>query len=161
MMKTLHSKWRDPRIQIYCLDWLTPMDVHGDDRYLTRDLPRIQSQGLWYPILVYTVTESWWYNKYLQWRPKSLKPVEPKIDKDGNILAIKMGSNRYQCARALGYESMDTIVCENSDECVKLGKWYAQCDPLNNINAVEYQGLFDYTDYIREQNATTRNNNFG
>lgn len=148
MMNTLHSKWRDPRIEICRLDLLTPMDVHGDDRYLTRDLPRIRSQGLWYPLLVYSVTEHWWHNKYLSWRPKSLKPVIPTVDRDGKILAVKMGSNRYQCARDLGYEAVDIIVCNSSDECVKLGKWYAQCDPLNNINPIEYQGLFDYPNQV-------------
>lgn len=66
-----------------------------------------------------------------------------------------MGSNRYQCARDLGYDAVDVIICENSDECVKLGKWYAQCDPLNNIDAVEYLGVFDYANHIREQNAKT------
>lgn len=143
MKKHLSAIWQDSRIQAYPLDQLTPMDLHSDDRYLTRDLPRIQSQGLWYPLLIYQVDPTWWYGAYTRHRSTSCKHADPIIN-DGWIWAVKMGSNRYQSARDLGYTSIDCIMCEDANEAVKLGKWYAQCDPLNNPNFLPYMGLFDY-----------------
>lgn len=63
---------------------------------------------------------------------------------DNRFWAIKVGTNRYQCAVHLGYDAVDAIICEDANECVKLGKWFAQCDPLNNIHSIPYMGLFDY-----------------
>lgn len=143
-MKTLHSIWRDTRIIAAQLSVLTPMDLHNDNRYLTRDLPAIRKHGLWYPLLVYTTTLDWWNNKFSKHRSAQCFYIDPMVNSDGYIWAVKMGSNRYQSARDLGYTAIDIIMCDNADECVKLGKWFAQCDPLNNINSLPYLGLFDY-----------------
>ena len=143
-MKTLHSKWKDNRIFSVELNKLTPMDLHLDDRYITRDLPRIKRDGLWYPLLVYRVDVDWWNNKFYYHRSKQCRYVDPIVNKDGAIWAIKMGSNRYQCAMHLGYSAIDIILCNSANECVKIGKWFAQCDPLNNTNSLPYMGLYDY-----------------
>jgi hypothetical protein len=143
-MKTLHSKWQDDRIVIIELDKLTPMDLHLDDRYLTRDLPIIQQQGLWYPLLVYRVDPVWWNNIWTKHRSAQCRYIDPVINRDGTIWAVKMGSNRYQTAMYLGYDSIDVIVCKDADECVKIGKWFAQCNPLNNTNGLPYMDLYDY-----------------
>jgi len=142
-MKTLNSKWKDSRIIAVSLDKLTPMDLHLDDRYLTRDLPRISTDGLWYPLLVYYADPNWWNNTWSKHRSVSCRYVDPKIE-DGKILAVKMGSNRYQCAVHLGYDFIDVLVCKDANECVKIGKWFAQCDPLNNKSSLPYMGLYDY-----------------
>ena len=144
MTMHLQSKWRDPRIQPFLLSKLTPMDLHKDERWLTRDLPRIERDGLWYPIMLYRVTEEWWNGGFKNWRPKSSHYVDPIVNEDGLVWAIKMGSNRYQCAKHLGYESIDAIMFDHSDDCVKLAAWHRDCDPLNNVNAQPYQGLFQY-----------------
>jgi len=59
-----------------------------------------------------------------------------------------MGSNRYQSAVHLGYDAIDIILCNDANECVKLGKWFAQCNPLNNINSLPYMELYDYEHLI-------------
>ena len=143
-MKTLHSRWQDPRIITVELNQLTPMDLHLDDRYLARDLPRIQQNGLWYPLLVYRADPAWWNNIWIKHRSAQCRYVDPVIASDGTIWAVKMGSNRYQTAVHLGYDAVDVIVCNNVDECVKIGKWFAQCDPLNNKDSLPYMGLYDY-----------------
>lgn len=143
-MKTLHSKWRDSRISAVDLDKLTPMDLHLDNRYLTRDLPRIQTDGLWYPLLVYRVDPVWWNNIWVKHRSAQCRYLHPVVNSDNTVWAVKMGSNRYQTALALGYTAVDVIICEDANQCVKLGKWFAQCDPLNNNNSLPYMDLFDY-----------------
>lgn len=145
-MSTLKSIWRDPRIEKFSLDTLTPMDTHGDHRWKTRDLPSISLNGLWYPILLYKVTPEWWYQKYLKWRPKTYYDITPKVNQDGMIWAIKMGSNRYFCAKHLCYKAIDGIMFDNSDDCVKMGAWFRECDPLNKENHIVYQGKFSYHD---------------
>lgn len=142
-MFTLHSHWRDSRIVSYPLHCLTPADPHADRRYLMRDLPRIVESGLWYPLLIYRADPNWWHRTG-QGKAASLLPWDPVINSDGFIWAVKMGSNRYQCALELGYDAIDGIMCENSSQAVKLGRWYAQCDPLNNSQALPYMDLFDY-----------------
>jgi len=142
-MKTLHSQWQDQRIQSTELNKLTPMGLHSDNRYLDRDLPKIQKNGLWYPLLVYLVDPQWWHTVFVHHRPKHCEYNDP-VDVDGSIWAIKMGNNRYQCAQYLGYDAVDVIICKDANECVKIGKWFAQCDPLNNKNSLPYLGLYDY-----------------
>lgn len=149
MTKHLPATWEDPRKEPYLLNKLTPMDIHADDRYLTRDLPRIKEHGLWYPILVYRIDPNWWHGPYSKWRPKHLFHPDPVVNEDGYIWGVKMGSNRYQCATHMNYDSIDAIMCEDADECVKIGRWFAQCDPLHNPNAPPYMGLFDYPIGIR------------
>jgi hypothetical protein len=143
-MTHLSSKYRDIRIKPYELAKLTPMDIHSDERWQTRDLPRIQADGLWYPIMLYKVTPEWWNGPFARWRPKSNRFVDPVTNKDGMIWAVKMGSNRYQCAVHLGYDTIDAIMFDNSDDCAKLAAWYRDCDPLNNSNAPTYTGAFGY-----------------
>mgnify|MGYP002636391845 CR=1 FL=1 len=141
----LKCQWQDPRIDKFELSKLTPMDGHDDGRWEWRDLPRIREQGLWYPILLYKVTPEWWHTKYIKWRPKIQTPYEdPIVNEDGMIWAVKMGSNRYLCARYLGYQFIDCIMFEDSNDCVKLGVWLRECDPLNNKDAEPYQGKFSY-----------------
>jgi hypothetical protein len=132
-MKTLHCKWNDDRINSVRLNKLTPMDLHRDNRYLTRDLPRIKEDGLWYPLLVYKADPDWWNNTWVKHRSSRCTYIDPRIASDGFIWAIKMGSNRYQSAVHLGYDAIDIILCNDANECVKLGKWFAQCNPLYGI----------------------------
>lgn len=146
VMSTLKSIWRDPRIERFALANLTPMDTHSDLRWKTRDLPNISLNGLWYPILIYKVTPDWWNQKYLKWRPKTYYDIKPIVNNDGMIWAIKMGSNRYFCAKHLCYKFIDGIMFDNSDDCVKLGVWFRECDPLNNQDHIPYQGTFSYHD---------------
>ena len=143
-MKTLHCKWKDNRTISVKLNKLTPMDLHLDNRYLTRDLPRIKNDGLWYPLLVYCADPNWWNKIWVKHRSVQCRYVAPCITEDGSIWAIKMGSNRYQSAVQLGYDVIDIILCKDANECVKLGKWFAQCDPLNNTSSLPYMGLYDY-----------------
>lgn len=143
-MNILYSKWRDSRITVVELNNLTPMDLHLDDRYLTRDLLSIQTDGLWYPLLVYQVDPTWWHSKWTKHRSADCRYVDPVINADGTIWAVKMGSNRYQCAVALNYSAVEVIICNDANECVKMGKWFAQCDPLNNKYSLPYMDLFDY-----------------
>lgn len=143
-MKTLHCKWKDSRITAVDLNRLTPMDLHLDNRYLTRDLPRIQRDGLWYPLLVYRVDPTWWNTVWIKHRSVQCRYVDPIVNSDGTVWAVKMGSNRYQTAVHLGYDAVDVIICKDADECVKMGKWFAQCNPLNNKDSLPYMDLYDY-----------------
>ena len=144
MTKHLESKYRDPRIEAFELSKLTPMDLHNDARWQTRDLPSILSNGLYYPLMLYKVDPAWWHGPFTRWRPKDQEYVDPIVNEDGMIWAIKMGSNRYQCAAYLGYTSIDAIMFNNSNDCVKLAVWFRECDPLNNSNAPTYTGAFGY-----------------
>lgn len=142
-VNAMHSTWRDPRIQPYELAKLTPMSLHSDERWKTRDLPRIEKDGLWYPIALYKVTLDWWNTKFVKWRPLSCRYVDPIVNEDGFIWAIKVGSNRYQCAEYLGYSAIDAIMFSHSDDCAKFAIWIQETDPLNT--AAPYQGLWSYT----------------
>lgn len=141
-MKTLHSIWRDERIVPIKLTQLTPMSLHLDERWATRDLPRVQKDGLMYPIAVYKTTVDWWNNKFTKWRPLNCRYVDPIENDDGFVWAIKVGSNRYQCAEFMGFDSIDAIMFENSDEAAKFGIWVRETNPL--ITNRRYEGLWSY-----------------
>lgn len=145
IMTNLQSRFRDTRIQPYELSKLTMMDCQKDERWRTRDLPRVEAHGLWYPIMLYPVTPEWWHGPYKKWRNTTdLIHEEPVINEDGMIWAIKVGNNRYQCAVHLGYTSIDAIMFDNCHDCIKLGIWLRDCDPLNNSNAPAYTGAVRY-----------------
>jgi hypothetical protein len=142
--KHLSSIYQDDRITIFRLDTLTPMDLHNDDRWVTRDLPSIQNNGMYYPILLYKITLEWWENRYKKLYSSLNRHATPIINNDGLIHAVKVGSNRYQCATHLGYETIDAIMLDNQEDCIKLGVWFRDCDPLNNKNAPAYTGAYEY-----------------
>ena len=148
MTKHLQSKYRDTRIQPYELGKLTPMDLHSDNRWQTRDLSSVITNGLWYPIALYKVTLEWWHGPFTKWRPKVNNYIDPIVNEDGLIWAVKMGSNRYQCAVHLGYDTIDAIMFDHPDDCVKLTVWFRECDPLNNKNAPAYTGAYEYKNVI-------------
>lgn len=144
-MKHLSSIWRDPRISPYNLKQLTPMDLHRDNRWKTRDLPSIQRDGLWYPIMLYKISPSWWYDVFLTHRADSVSYVEhPHINNDGMIWGVKAGSNRWQCAEYLGYDTIDAMMFEHSDDCAKMVIWHRECNPLNNPDCPPYTGAWGY-----------------
>jgi hypothetical protein len=144
MTKNLRSKWQDNRVRSFELSKLTPMDLHSDERWKTRDLTSIRDNGMYYPIMLYKVTLDWWNDTFAGWRPKAQKYVDPIVNEDGMIWVIKMGSNRYQCASHLGYNCIDGIMFDNPNDCVKLAVWFRECDPLNNKNAPPYSGAYGY-----------------
>lgn len=143
MSKHLSSKWRDPRISIYKLSDLTPMDLHKDERWRWRDLPSIESDGLWYPLMLYKITPEWWHGPFSKWRPLGNYYIDPVINDDGMIWAVKMGSNRWQVAKHLGYDTIDAMMFDHSDDCVKMARWHKQCDPLHNPDR-PYTGAWSY-----------------
>jgi hypothetical protein len=142
----LKSNWTDTRIIPVELNKLTPSSVHGDGRHLTKVIPTLQTQGLYYPLLCIKFTESEWIKRVVKGTNKisASRLPEPMINSDGLIWVIKMGCNRYQAALELGYQSIDCIFFMNTDDCVKLDRWYTQCDPLHNTNCEPYAGKFNY-----------------
>lgn len=117
------------------LSRLSPMSYHVDDRWRTRDLPRVQQDGLWYPLLYYKVTWDWWTEKFASWFSANsgwpyINP--PTVNEDGYIWALKLGCNRYRVLKYMGYTSADAILFDNSNDLVKLGFYLRDKDPLHN-----------------------------
>lgn len=148
LSKHLSAIYKDPRISVFRLDTLTPMDLHNDDRWQTRDLPSIQSNGMYYPILLYKMNLDWWNNKYKKHHSSLNRHAKPIINSDGLIHAVKVGSNRYQCACYLGYKTIDAIMFDSQEECIQWGIWFRECNPLNNKNAVPFTGAYEYKNVI-------------
>ena len=143
MTEHLSSRFRDPRIRAFTLRKLTPIYLQPDDRYLWRDLPSIRDRGLDYPILLYKTDPRWWAEKYDAWVHPHVKHSTPIIADDGLVWTIKAGTNRYQAAVDLGYDTIDGIMCDHSDECAKLTMWFKECDPLRNPDR-PYTGAWSY-----------------
>ena len=142
----LKSLWTDSRIQPVELDKLTPSSVHGDGRHQTKVIPTLKTQGLYYPLSCIKFTQSEWINRVVHGTNKisASRLPEPTFNSDGLIWVVKMGCNRYQAALELGYTSIDCIFFNNTDDCVKIDRWYTQCDPLHHINCEPYTGKFNY-----------------
>lgn len=146
-MTILHAQWQDERIEPLELSMLSPMDIHRDGRWEWRDLPRIEADGLWYPICCYWITEDMWYKSFYDKMHQNVDTREPKILDNGLILAIKMGNNKFLCAEHLGMTHIDGIIFEGKhciNDAVKASVWWRECDPLNNPDAAPYAGTFSY-----------------
>ncbi len=142
----LHSQWRDPRIKSIPLNKLSMMDDHTDNRIYDRgDLDKVTKNGLWYPLSCIKMTPEWWFNSYQKnCQPEIWELIkDPIINEDGMIWAIKMGCNRYKCAKILGYESIDCIMFNHTDDCVKYAFWFKHRDPLHNPDEI-YPDVFLY-----------------
>jgi len=142
----LQSLWRDERITILDLDCLTPSTVHGDLRHRTKVMPTLKSQGLHYPLLCTKFTPNEYQIRVVQGTNKqsASRLLPARINSDGLIWVVKMGCNRYQAALELGYTQIDCIFFDNTDDCVKMARWFEQCNPLFNTSCEPYQGKFNY-----------------
>jgi len=132
-MKSLYQDY--PNIHVVNLEKLSPMSWHDDQRWFWRDLPQIQDNGLWYPLLYYKVTPVWWNNKFASWKsayPSWDKINPPVINEDGNIWALKMGTNRLTALKFLGYNTCDTICFKTANALIKVGVYFREEDPLHN-----------------------------
>ena len=117
------------------------MGWHADNRWYWRDLPRIMDNGLWYPVLYYKCTLDWWNTSYF--KRKGSQPMwkhinPPIVNEDGMIWGVYMGTNRLQCLKFMGYNSVDCIDCKGQAELIELGVYLRDKDPLhgNTTNAV-------------------------
>lgn len=131
-MKSLYQDY--PNIHVVNLEKLSPMSWHDDQRWFWRDLPQIQDNGLWYPLLYYKVTPVWWNNKFASWKsayPSWDKINPPVINEDGNIWALKMGTNRLTALKFLGYNTCDTICFKTANALIKVGVYFREEDPLH------------------------------
>ena len=113
---------------------LSPMTWKDDNRWYWRDLPRIMGDGLWYPLLYYKVTPEWWNGGFANTKsafPSWQKINPPVINDDGMIWALKMGTNRLQALKFMGYTHCDAICFDNSDDLIRIGLWFREEDPLH------------------------------
>lgn len=137
-MRHCNSLWQDhPGIHKVELHKLSPMGWHADNRWYWRDLPRVMDDGLWYPILYYKCTLEWWNTSY--YKRKGSQPMwqhinPPFVNEDNFIWGVYMGTNRLQCLKFMGYNSVDCIECKTQGQLVELGLYLREEDPLHNVN---------------------------
>ena len=134
-MKHASSIWQEhPGIHTVELSKLSPMSHHLDNRWYWRDLPKVIDEGMWYPILYYKVTPEWWNGGFKSWfgANKAWPHINPPvINEDGMIWALKMGTNRLQALKFMGYDSVDSVCFSNSDQLVAAGIQFRDEDPLH------------------------------
>lgn len=138
------SLWKDPRIQAKNLGDLTLADIHADIRYKWKTLPTMKSSGMIYPLVCFTVTEHFYWNKFYKATNADMKTRLPKPSIiNGTIILIKGGNNRYQSAKELGYTSIDCLIFDNQLDAIKWTRFLDHCDPYNNPS-LPYLGLIEY-----------------
>jgi len=135
-MKTLHCLYRDhPDIQPVPLSQVSLSSFHTDGRWEWRDLPRIEKDGMWYPVLYDRVTPEWWDNTFTgcfsykdDW--DIINP--PTIHSDGFIYLIRIGNNRIKVAEHLGYDSIDGIYFPILKALIQFNQFLKRDDPIKN-----------------------------
>lgn len=110
------------RMESIDLDYLTLMTIHADDRWRTRDLHRIQRDGMKNPIAVWKCT----LDEYNRQRRYQRNLPNAKVV-DGYVYAVKFGNNRVQVAKHLGWQTIQAEVFTNHHDAVifgmKLREW--------------------------------------
>ena len=81
-------------------------------------------------LLYYKVSE-WWNTKFQVGNQHRLNhgKINPTVCEDGLIWALKMGTNRLQALKFMGYTSVDAVCFPNSNELVKVGLYPREKDP--------------------------------
>ena len=64
----------------------------------------------------------------------------PTVREDGLIWALKMGTNRLQALKFMGYTSVDAVCFPNSNELIKVGLYPREKDPTMtfDLSLVQY-----------------------
>ena len=137
-MKHCVAKYRElDNIHPVAIGNFSPMTWKNDNRWAWRDLPKIIDNGLWYPLLYYKVSPEWWNTKFASWKSAQTESWEkinpPTVCEDGLIWALKMGTNRLQALKFMGFTSVDAVCFPNSDELVKVGLYLREKDPYNDV----------------------------
>ena len=88
----LRSIYRDNRIVHIELSKLSPMDLHRDQRYLTKVVPTMQTQGLLYPLSCVKFTPAQWDRQMRNHNEAHrLYQRQGIVNDDGFVWAVKMG----------------------------------------------------------------------
>ena len=106
-----------------------------DGRWEWRDLPRIQRDGMWYPVLYDRVTPEWWDNTFtgcFSYKDDWDIIKNPTICDDGFIYLVRIGNNRVKVAEHLGYDSIDGIFFPVLRNLVQYSQLIKNTDPYNN-----------------------------
>ena len=56
----------------------------------------------------------------------------PRVNEDGKIWGVYMGTNRLTAIKFMSYTSVDCIECANQSQLIKLGLYLRDEDPLHN-----------------------------
>lgn len=135
-MKPLECLYREhPDIAPVPLKKLSISSYHTDGRWEWRDLPRIQQDGMWYPVLYDRVTPEWWDKTFTgcfsykdDW--DIINP--PNIWEDGYIYLVRIGNNRIKVAEYLRYDHIDGIFFPVLKDLIKYHQFIKNTDPYNN-----------------------------
>jgi len=112
-----------PEAELINLKFLNLMTIHEDERWIWRDLPRIQCDGMLNPIVVWRTTPAKWHR--VQRHTPSMPNFHTEID--GIVYGVKAGNNRVQVAEHLGYNSIAARIFDDHHEavlaCLEYREW--------------------------------------
>jgi hypothetical protein len=115
---------------------LTPSENHSDERFKWKTLPSMQSDSLYYPLVCWIISFSFYEGKFLKTRTaesrKRLPP--PVVDTFGNVILIKGGNNRYQAAKLLEFDTIDCLIFTEQIDAIKWTKYFAHKDPYFSLD---------------------------
>lgn len=135
-MKHCSSTYQEiPGIHSVDLKKLSPMTWKSDNRWYWRDMPTIIDNGLWYPLLYYKVTPEWWHGGFAgvkQYTAMWEHIKSPVVNEDGLIWALKMGTNRLQALKFMGFTSVDAVCFANANDLINAGVHFRDEDPLHH-----------------------------
>ena len=103
------------------MDDIVPASIYEEipDRELLED--SISNGEMDFPIMLWPVTQDYWKNIHLKFYKRGSPDLPDKApEKDGEVLIIWRGRQRFQLAKEMGYTHIDCVIEKEQHKIVSM-----------------------------------------
>jgi len=103
------------------MDDIVPASIYEEipDRELLED--SISNGEMDFPIMLWPVTQDYWKNIHLKFYKRGSPDLRDKApEKDGEVLIIWRGRQRFQLAKEMGYTHIDCVIEKEQHKIVSM-----------------------------------------
>ena len=108
-------------IKTMAMDEIQPASIYEEipDRDELED--SIASGEMDHPLMLWPVTQDYWRNIHLRYYKRGIPDLpEEAPEKDGEVLIVWRGRQRYQLAKEMGYTHIDCVVEKEQHKIVSM-----------------------------------------
>ena len=108
-------------IMTMAMDDIVPASIYEEipDRELLED--SIMNGEMDFPLMLWPVTQDYWKNIHLKFYKRGSPNLPDKApEKDGEVLIVWRGRQRYQLAKEMGYTHIDCVIEKEQHKIVSM-----------------------------------------
>jgi hypothetical protein len=116
-----HSKKYE--IQTFPMDEIVPASIYETVPDEEKIKPELAQGSMDKPLVLWPITQDYWKNIHLKFYRRSC-PTLPDVapEKDGQVLVVWKGRQRYQLAKEMGYTHIDCVIEKEQHKIVEIAR---------------------------------------